>query len=40
MRIIAAVMVMAVALAQLLGAAAEIELASRLASDRALGLAQ
>ena len=40
MRIIAAVMVMAVALAHLLGAAAEIELASRLASERALRLAQ
>ena len=40
MRIIVAVMVMAVALAHLLGVAAEIELASRLASERALGLAQ
>ena len=40
MRIILAVIVMAVALAHLLGAAAEIELASRLASERALGLAQ
>ena len=40
MRVIVAVMVMAVALAHLLGATAEIELASRLASERALGLAQ
>jgi hypothetical protein len=40
MRVVIAVVIMAVALAHLLGAAAEIELASRLASERALGLAQ
>jgi hypothetical protein len=40
MRIIVAVMVMALALAHLLGAAAEIELASRRAAERALGLSQ
>jgi hypothetical protein len=40
MRVVIAVVIMAVALAHLLGAAAEIELASRLAFERALGLAQ
>ena len=40
MRLVFAVIVMAVATAQLIGAWAEIELQGRLAAERAVGLAQ